>query len=119
VEDHPASAAITMHALSRLGYRADHVSTGQDALDVLDQRRYDVVLMDVHMPKLDGIETTRAIHRKFAQDVRPYIIALTASAGSTDRASCLAAGMDEYLTKPIDVVDLAFMLTNLSAQHSA
>jgi CheY-like chemotaxis protein len=119
VEDNPASATITLAGLARLGYRADHVTTGEDALTTLKRRRYDVVLMDVHMPRLDGIETTRAIRRELMPKEQPYIIGLTASTGKSDRAACLAAGMDEYLTKPLDVVDLAFLLTNLSPEHSA
>jgi CheY-like chemotaxis protein len=87
--------------LSRLGYRADLAANGLEVLDALGRQHYDVVLMDVQMPELDGLATTRRIRREFSSIRRPYIIAMTANAMQGDRELCLAAGMDDYISKPV------------------
>jgi PAS domain S-box-containing protein len=98
-EDTPMNQVVLRLMVERLGYQADCVSNGNEALAALEQHPYDVILMDMHMPDLDGIATTRHIRARWSDG--PVIIAVTASATPDDRAQCLAAGMDDYLTKPI------------------
>jgi CheY-like chemotaxis protein/HPt (histidine-containing phosphotransfer) domain-containing protein len=97
--------------LARLGYRADVVNNGAEVLDALQRQAYDVILMDMQMPEMDGLEATRYIrhHVSPAQDI--YIIALTANAMQGDREMCLAAGMNDYVSKPIQVEELVNALT--------
>ena len=80
---------------------------GLEALEALERQRYDVVLMDVQMPELDGLEATRRIRERWAAGERPRIIAMTANAMQDDREACLAAGMDDYVAKPISPDALA------------
>src|SRR5690606_3472592 len=93
------------YLLSRMGYQADVANNGSEALAALERRSYDIILMDMHMPEMDGLEATRNI-RRLSMHPQPRIIALTASATQEDRASCAAAGMDDYLSKPIQVSKL-------------
>src|SRR5262249_58512466 len=86
--------------LERLGYRADVVSKGREVLERLDAVGYDVILMDVQMPEMDGLEASRAVCHRWPPGERPRIIAMTAEAMQGDRERCLAAGMDDYLVKP-------------------
>src|SRR5204863_4791077 len=92
-----------LRLLARMGYRADVAGNGLEVLEALQRQSYDVILMDVQMPEMDGLETTRAIHKDLPPKQRPRIIAMTANAMQGDREECLAAGMDDYLTKPIQV----------------
>jgi CheY-like chemotaxis protein len=86
----------------RLGYAIDVVADGRAAIEAVSSRpRYDLVLMDCHLPELDGFEATRQIRQLDGEAARTPIIALTASAYAADRQRCLAAGMDDYLAKPI------------------
>jgi CheY-like chemotaxis protein/HPt (histidine-containing phosphotransfer) domain-containing protein len=87
--------------LSRMGYRADLAANGLEVLAALERRAYDVVLMDVQMPEMDGIEATRQIRQRLGQGQPPHIVAMTANALEGDREACLAAGMDDYVSKPI------------------
>jgi CheY-like chemotaxis protein len=101
VEDHPFDRRVTQLMLRSLGYSSDHVSTGDEALAALARKRYDIVLMDVQMQKLDGIETTRCIRQRWPGTKGPRIIALTSRSMKGDREVCLAAGMDDYMSKPV------------------
>jgi CheY-like chemotaxis protein len=92
--------------LQKLGYRADVAANGVEALEALERQSYDVVLMDVEMPEMDGLEATRRIRRKSPADRGPHIIAVTANALQGERELCLQAGMDDYLTKPIRTDEL-------------
>src|SRR5204863_4395958 len=92
---------VVVAMLRRLGYHADLAVNGREAVDAVRQRPYDVVLMDLHMPELDGFGALRQIHAEHAPDRRPRVIALTADALDVDRQECLAAGMDDYLSKPL------------------
>ena len=100
-----------------MGYRADLASNGVEAIECIERQRYDVVLMDVQMPEMDGLEATRRITAKWAADQRPRIIAMTANAMQGDREACLAAGMDDYVTKPIRVDALVEALNQVKARH--
>jgi CheY-like chemotaxis protein len=93
-----------------MGGRADVVSNGAEVLEALARQRYDVVLMDVEMPVMDGLEASRRINRGWPAAQRPRIIAMTANAMQGDRETCLAAGMDDYLSKPIRREELAAAL---------
>lgn len=102
-EDNPVNQKVAARMLGKLGYDADVANNGVDALQKLEKNPYDVVLMDIMMPEMDGIETTRQIIERFPPDRRPRIIALTANAMRGDRERCLGAGMDDYLAKPLRV----------------
>lgn len=106
---------VTRQQLHRLGYRADIVADGHEVIDALRRQPYDVVLMDLQMPGMDGLEATRHIVEG-AVDTRPYIIAMTASAMKEDRQRCFDAGMDDYVAKPVDTEALAEALRQSSAQ---
>ena len=98
--------------LEQLGHQADSVHNGIEALHALGRQAYDVVLMDVQMPGLDGYEATRRIRRVSGTQI--HIIALTAHALSDDRARCLAAGMDDYLSKPVHLSELQKVLAGIA-----
>ncbi|NQX01956.1 response regulator, partial [bacterium] len=96
--------------LARLGYRADLASNGLEVLAALARQPYHTILMDVQMPELDGLEAARRIRANPPRGCEPWIIALTANAMEGDREACIAAGMNDYITKPIRPADLAAAL---------
>ena len=98
---------VALRLLEQLGYRADVAWNGLEALDALERRPYDVVLMDVQMPELDGLDASRQICARWPPETRPRIIAMTANALPEDREACFAAGMDDYVAKPIRPEELA------------
>ncbi|MCB9506185.1 MAG: response regulator [Myxococcales bacterium] len=105
-EDNPVNQKLIGYMLQRLGYRCDTVGDGREVLRAVGRQPYDVVLMDVQMPQMDGLEATRQLHTRFSHEARPYIIAVTANTMSGDRERCLEAGMDAYLPKPIRADEL-------------
>ncbi len=107
-EDNVVNQKVALLMLGRLGYRADLAANGYEVITAVRRQRYDVVLMDVQMPELDGLEAARRIcaHWTERRD-RPWIIAITANAMQGDREACLAAGMDDYISKPIKTEELA------------
>ena len=109
-EDNPVNRKVAVHTLRRVGYDVEVVGNGQEALDALARNEYDAVLMDCQMPVLDGFSATEELRRREAGGRRTPVIALTASAMASDRDRCLAAGMDDYLTKPLRAADLAAVL---------
>jgi CheY-like chemotaxis protein len=105
-EDNVVNQKVALRTLERLGYRADVAANGIEVLDAVARQPYDVVLMDVMMPELDGLEATRRICRQWPAEQRPRIIAMTANAMHGDRELCLTAGMDDYICKPVRTEDL-------------
>jgi CheY-like chemotaxis protein len=105
-EDNESNKKLALIMLDRLGYHADVVSNGLEVLEALRQKSYNVVLMDVQMPEMDGMEATKEIRRSFAIEKQPRIIAMTADAMEEDRKRCYAAGMDDYISKPVQVQEL-------------
>jgi signal transduction histidine kinase/DNA-binding response OmpR family regulator len=105
-EDNATNQKLALRLLERLGYRADVAANGLEALEALERQPYDVVLMDVQMPEMDGLEATRHIRREWPGEQGPRIIAMTANAMQEDRQVCLTAGMDDYVSKPIRVEEL-------------
>jgi CheY-like chemotaxis protein/HPt (histidine-containing phosphotransfer) domain-containing protein len=111
-EDNVVNQRVALKQLKKLGYRAEAVGNGREALEVLQRERFDIVLMDCQMPEVDGYEVTRRLRAaEVAQGQPPrYVVALTAHALSGDRERCLAAGMNDYLTKPLHLSDLETVL---------
>lgn len=107
-EDNPVNQKLVLRMLEQLGYRADVVANGAEALNSLRRQTYDIVLMDAQMPEMDGLEATRRIRRLWPEAAQPRIIALTANAGPGpgSRDACLAAGMDDALSMPIQAKEL-------------
>ena len=112
VEDHPTDAAIAQMMLERLGYKATWVRNFNEAMDALARERHDVVLLDVQLPGVDGFEATRRIRLRWPAGSGPRIVALTARALKGDREACLAAGMDDYISKPISIHVLGAKLSS-------
>ena len=109
-EDNVINQKVGVRILERMGYRADVAATGYDVLDALMRQQYDLILMDVQMPEMDGLAASRAITQQWPRHQRPYIIAMTAGAMQGDREMCLAAGMDGYISKPVRIEELAAAL---------
>jgi len=106
VEDNPVNQLVATRMCAKLGYRIDVVGNGLEALAAVNQIPYDTILMDIHMPEMDGLEATRRIREFVPPERRPYIIAMTASAMESDRQACIAAGMDDYTPKPVTMESL-------------
>jgi PAS domain S-box-containing protein len=105
-EDNIVNQKVALRLLEKMGYRADVAANGHEVLDALRQRFYDVVLMDVQMPEMDGIEATHRIRKRWPAEQQPHIIAMTAHTMEGDRQWCIDAGMNDYVGKPIHVQEL-------------
>lgn len=110
-EDSLVNQKLALYILQKMGYRADVAGNGLEVLSALHRQPYDVVLMDVQMPEMDGLTATRCINREYCPGSRPRIIAMTANAMQGDREECLKAGMDDYISKPIRVENLVEALS--------
>jgi signal transduction histidine kinase/CheY-like chemotaxis protein len=110
-EDNTVNQKLALRLLQQLGYRADVASNGLEAVQSVERQSYDVILMDVQMPEMDGLEASRLICAQWPRERRPRIIATTANAMHGDLEICLAAGMDDYISKPIRVAELIAALT--------
>lgn len=110
-EDNAVNQKLALRLLDRLGYRADVAANGVEAIRAIERQPYDLIFMDVQMPEMDGLEATRAICARWPAGGRPRIVAMTANALAEDREACLAAGMDDYLSKPIRVEELIAALS--------
>ncbi len=108
-EDNQVNQKLALRILEQMGYRADVASNGLEAVESIERQIYDVILMDVQMPEMDGLDATRSI-RKLTESTQPHIIAMTANAMEGDREMCLDAGMDDYISKPIRVHELVAAL---------
>jgi PAS domain S-box-containing protein len=115
VEDNIVNQKVALRLLERIGHQADIASNGIEAIEAVRQTRYDVVLMDLQMPDLDGIEATRRIRTLLPTEQQPWIVALTAHAEADYRDKCLSLGMNDYLTKPIKVEQLVHALRSIQA----
>lgn len=124
-EDNPVNVKLTIAQLNKLGFEVDVVSNGQEAVDALRSRIYDVVFMDCHMPVMDGYTATKTVREFEASEAsgkpaagRTHVIALTANALPGDREKCLAAGMDDYLTKPVRISSIKEALERFERTRS-
>ena len=108
-EDNPSNQRVLVEMLKKLGYRADAVADGREVVQALERQDYDLVLMDIKMPEMDGITATQVI-RKLRPEKGPKIVAITAFALEGDREKCLEAGMDDYIAKPVQMRELAEVL---------
>jgi PAS domain S-box-containing protein len=109
-EDNIVNQKVALRILGQMGYRADVAANGLEAIEAVERQTYDLVLMDVQMPELDGFEASREINRRWPGERRPRIVAMTANAMQGDRELCVAAGMDDYVAKPIRVEELVAAL---------
>jgi CheY-like chemotaxis protein len=109
-EDNIINQKVLLRMLNKLGYSADVAFNGLEVLQALERQPYDVILMDIQMPEMDGFEATRAIRKLWASADQPKIIAITAYALEGDREKCLEAGMDDYISKPVKMEELQKVL---------
>jgi CheY-like chemotaxis protein len=105
-DDNPINQKVGLSVLQKLGYRADLANNGLEVLHALDQKVYDLLFLDVQMPEMDGLEATRQICKRWTPERRPAIVAMTGNALMGDREKCLAAGMDDYISKPVRVAEI-------------
>lgn len=105
-EDNPVNQKVAQLLLTNLGHRVDTVSNGAEAIDAVRRAAYDVILLDIQMPEVDGLQATRVIRAELATTHQPPIVAMTANAEPEDRAACRAAGMNDYLTEPVRLAAL-------------
>ena len=118
VEDMPLNQKVAVHMLQRLGYGADIVNNGLEALESLRRQDYDLVFMDIQMPEMDGLQATRHICKEWLPPKRPWIVAMTANAMQGDREECLNAGMNDYVSKPVRIEALTQIFHNYkNLQH--
>jgi PAS domain S-box-containing protein len=113
-EDNVINQKVATRILSQMGYRPDVVQNGLEVLQALERQKYDVILMDVQMPEMDGLEATRQVRELWTGSKRPWIIAMTANAMESDRQMCFNAGMDGYISKPVRIEALETELVRSS-----
>jgi len=116
-EDNSVNQQLATQLLSRMGYRIDVAGNGVEAISALERQSYDVILMDLQMPEMDGLEATRKICQQWPPETKPWIIAVTANAMQGDRENCLRAGMNDYISKPIRVPELVAALQRISVRE--
>ncbi|WKL04864.1 ATP-binding protein [Paenibacillus amylolyticus] len=109
-EDHPVNRKILREYLEKLGYQADVCTNGVEAIDAISQNAYDIVLMDIHMPVMDGLKATDLLHRLIPQDRIPPIIAVTGNTKREDKEACLEIGMRDFISKPVMLSELKRVL---------
>jgi CheY-like chemotaxis protein len=118
-EDNPINQKVLQHLIERRGHSVEVAASGRETLRLLDEREFDLVLMDVQMPEMDGFETTREIRRRERQTGNHQtIVAMTAHSMSGDRERCLEAGMDDYLSKPVSIQQLERLLDRIGASRA-
>ena len=109
-EDNRINQKVAIRILEKLGYKVDVVNNGRSAIEALKKQPYDVILMDIQMPEMDGVEATSIIRSQWLPAQQPYIIAMTAHAMEGDRENYLSQGMDNYVSKPIQINKLVEIL---------
>jgi CheY-like chemotaxis protein len=107
-EDNPINQQFAVKILNRLGFKPEVANNGKEVLEIVSHKKYDLILMDVEMTEMDGLEATRMI--RLCLESQPVIIAMTANAMQGDREICLQAGMDDYLSKPVELKELVLIL---------
>jgi signal transduction histidine kinase/HPt (histidine-containing phosphotransfer) domain-containing protein/BarA-like signal transduction histidine kinase len=105
-DDNPINQKVGLSVLHKLGYRADVANNGLEVMKALEQKAYDMLFLDVQMPEMDGLDCARQISLRWTRDKRPVVIAMTGNALMGDREKCLAAGMDDYISKPVRIAEL-------------
>lgn len=118
-EDNQVNQIVAIGLLKQLGYVPDLVSNGREALDRLKLESYDIIFMDYHMPQMDGIEATREIRKQYSDPNRPYIIALTASAMKENVEECFSSGMNDFVSKPVQLTDLTKVLSKFLSKEGS
>jgi signal transduction histidine kinase/CheY-like chemotaxis protein len=119
VEDNLVNQKVALRMLKRMGYRADVAANGLEAIEALERQSYDLVLMDMQMPEMDGLDATRRIRQRWPGRAGPRIVAMTANAMRGDRELCLAAGMDDYVSKPITLHELEAAIARCASEVAA
>lgn len=117
VDDNSVNQIVTKSFLQKLGYQTDITDNGEEAIEALKNKKYDVILMDCHMPILDGFAATKKIIEEYGEN-RPYIIAVTASAMKEDIEKCFAAGMDDFVSKPLSIESISEAIFKLHSHPS-
>jgi len=117
-EDNVVNQKLATRLLSRMGYEPDLAANGLEAIEAVERQPYDLVLMDVQMPEMDGLEATRTIVEQLPFEARPWIVAMTANAMDGDRERCLEAGMNGYISKPIRVEELVAAILGTPPAHA-
>jgi CheY-like chemotaxis protein len=118
-EDNPVNQKVILMTLAKLGYRADAVCNGLEAVECGSRKTYDMLVLDMQMPEMDGLEAAQTLRRTIPAESMPYMVALTANAFTEDRTACLAAGMNEFLTKPLRIEDFSAALARGHAWRKA
>jgi signal transduction histidine kinase/CheY-like chemotaxis protein len=118
-EDNPVNQKVVRAILGRCGYSADIVGDGVEAVDAVVRQEYDLLFMDVQMPRMSGLEATAAIVSRFPADARPRIVGLTANVTEEDRKACFDAGMDDFITKPVSVEKISGVVANCRPRAAA
>jgi CheY-like chemotaxis protein len=116
-EDNPINQKVAKQILNKMGYQPDIAANGREAIDAVAAKQYDVILMDIQMPEMDGLEATRYIRKNIA--IQPIIVAMTANAMVEDKEACAQAGMDDYLSKPMKLTEIISMLEKYGKQVNA
>jgi CheY-like chemotaxis protein len=119
VEDNLINQKVAVRLLQRLGHEPDVAANGLEGLKAIESSDYDVVIMDVQMPEMDGLEATRAIRQRLPVSAQPHIIGMTANAFESAKRECFAAGMNDYVSKPFTLYDLAAALQRCAAKPIA
>ena len=118
-DDNPINQRVGQSVLLKLGYKADLATNGVEVLQAMEQKAYDILFLDVQMPEMDGLEAARNIGARWPAEKRPRIIAMTGNALLGDREKCLAAGMDDYISKPVRIADMQVAIERWGATRVA